>query len=230
MDSSLLIKDQHNKGLSNRHIASLLDIHHKTVAYHLNKLGLTANGVGPKKLELIDEENAQCSRCFKVYPLCDWPISREGSQYPYRLSYCKHCRKKQMYRRLNLSPESFMGDRFNKVRLRAKKDDVEFTITKQFLIDIYKYQKGNCFYTDTPMTLTTGEGRNPNGISLDRIDPSKGYSKENVVLCTSRFNTIKSNMSLEEIEKWMPPIYERITMWRRRGIFVFDCNQNENEF
>lgn len=54
----------------------------------------------------------------------------------------------------------------------------------------------------------------------------EGYTNDNVVLCTSRFNTIKSNMTIEEIEKYMPAIYKRIQMWRRRGIFVFDCNQS----
>jgi hypothetical protein len=75
-----------------------------------------------------------------------------------------------------------------------------------------------------------GKGRLSTGLSIDRVDNEKGYTIENVVLCTSRFNTIKSNMTLKEIEKWMPSIYERIRMWRRRGVFVFDCNQTGKEF
>ena len=81
-----------------------------------------------------------------------------------------------------------------------------------------------------PFSFILGNGRNPNGLSIDRIDNSLGYSNENVVLCTSRFNTIKSNMTLEEIKKWMPPMYDRIQAWKRRGIFVFNCAQHDEEF
>lgn len=220
----------HAQGMKNREIARTLNITHRTVAHHISKHGLRANGAVGCKLELIDENHAKCSRCKEIKSLEDWPIARDKQKYPYRLSYCRLCRKKQMYRRLNISPETFMGDRFNKVRLRAKKNGVEFNLTKEYLIDLYKHQKGNCFYTDEHMTLMTGQGRKPTGISIDRIDPILGYSNDNVVLCTSRFNTIKSNMSLEEIEKWMPPIFEKIRMWRRRGIFVFNCCQHDEEF
>lgn len=107
---------------------------------------------------------------------------------------------------------------------------ITFDLTKDFLINLYDFQKGKCFYTDETLHLMNGKGRLPTGLSIDRVDNEKGYHADNVVLCTSRFNTIKSNMTLEEIRKWMPAIYEKIEEWRRRGVFVFNCCQHDKEF
>ncbi len=220
----------HKTGFKNRQIARELKLSHRTVAYHISKNGLRANGAVGCKLDIVDEFHIRCSRCKEVKLIKDWPMARDGQKYPYRLSYCHECRKKQMYERLNKNPESFMGDRFLKVKRRAKVEKVDFNITKEFLIDIYKKQHGKCFYTDEILQLTNGKGRLPTGLSIDRVDNSKGYIIGNIVLCTSRFNTIKSNMTLEEIEKWMPPIFYKIQEWRRRGIFVFNCCQHDDEF
>lgn len=220
----------HQDGLKNREIARYLGISHRCVGYYIGLNGRRANGAVGCKLDKVDDYNARCTRCKNIYPLKDWPIARDNKKYPYRLSYCRHCRKKQMYDRLNKNSESFMGDRFNKVKRRAKVEKVPFNLTKEFLINLYNYQKGLCFYTGEILHLTNGKGRLPSGLSIDRIDNSKGYNIDNVVLCTSRFNTIKNNMTLEEIKNWMPSMYEKIEMWKRRGIFVFDCNQSGEDF
>jgi len=46
--------------------------------------------------------------------------------------------------------------------------------------------------------------------------------KGNVVLCVARVNTIKSDVSLNEMKLWMPGWYERIVdMWRELGLTCF---------
>ena len=40
-----------------------------------------------------------------------------------------------------------------------------------------------------------------NSPSIDRIDPSKGYTKDNVWVISRRANTIKSNATVDEVEK-----------------------------
>jgi hypothetical protein len=55
--------------------------------------------------------------------------------------------------------------------------------------------------------LIPGKGvNNPNAPSLDRLIPEKGYTKENVFWLSWRANRIKSDSSLDEMEKlilWM---------------------------
>lgn len=220
----------HKKGLSNRQIAKEMNSHHNSIGYHLKKMGLNCNGWKGVRLQIIDENFAKCSRCEEISSLKNWPMAREGKKHPYRLSYCRKCRKKQIHEALNNNLESFISHRYGHLRGRAKKEKVHFDMTKFDLLKIYDLQKGKCFYTDEILHINSGKGRLPNSLSIDRVDNSKGYTKQNVVLCTSRFNTIKSNMSLEEVEKWMPPIYEKIKMWHRRGIFVFDVSQGKGDF
>lgn len=43
--------------------------------------------------------------------------------------------------------------------------------------------------------------RSDESSSIDRIDNTKGYTKDNIVICSWRANRLKNAMSLEEIEK-----------------------------
>jgi hypothetical protein len=45
---------------------------------------------------------------------------------------------------------------------------------------------------------------------VDKIIPQKGYVKNNFVFAINKINTCKNDLSLEEIEKWMPDWYDRI--------------------
>lgn len=226
----LNILEFHSKGFKNREIARKMNLSHRTIAYHVKKNGLIANGSRVYHLDKIDEDNARCSKCKQIHPLIDWPTAREGKKYPYRLSYCKFCKKKQYYDHVNKNIENYISDRLRKLKLRCKNRNIEFNITTDFIIDIYTQQEGLCFYTDTPMTYLSGAGRNRNALSIDRVECKLGYTMGNVVLCCLRFNIVKQDLTLEEMKNWMPPMYERIAMWRRRGIFVFDCNQTGVEF
>lgn len=40
-----------------------------------------------------------------------------------------------------------------------------------------------------------------NSISVDRIDSTKGYTKDNIIIVSQRVNYLKSNASLEEMQK-----------------------------
>ena len=41
----------------------------------------------------------------------------------------------------------------------------------------------------------------PNSPSFDRIDPTKGYVKGNVIIVSNKANVIKSNATVEELER-----------------------------
>lgn len=69
---------------------------------------------------------------------------------------------------------------------------------------------GLCFYSDTKMSLTAGEGHKKDTISFDKIIPEKGYTKGNVVLCSNKFNMVKNNLTLEELALYIPLFYNKI--------------------
>ena len=48
--------------------------------------------------------------------------------------------------------------------------------------------------------ITVGNKRNNNSLSIDRIDNNKGYELHNLMFCSYRANSLKSNGSIEEFE------------------------------
>lgn len=80
--------------------------------------------------------------------------------------------------------------------------DLEFDITKQDLLDLYKKQKGKCAISGEIMTNILGKnvGQIPTNISVDRIDSNNGYTKSNIQLVCTTVNIMKSNMTLEMLK------------------------------
>lgn len=49
-------------------------------------------------------------------------------------------------------------------------------------------------------------------MTVDKIDSSKGYIKDNIVLCCSIVNKIKQNLSIDELIEWCDLIkYRRVS-------------------
>lgn len=80
-------------------------------------------------------------------------------------------------------------------RKRAKEKNVPFNITIDDLII-----PNICPVLGIELGVNDGSPKN-NSISLDRIVPELGYVKGNVAIISYRANTIKSNASIEELEK-----------------------------
>ena len=88
-------------------------------------------------------------------------------------------------------------------KARAKKRGIEFAID---LADIII--PDNCPIFGMPLAKKAGE-RSDCSPSLDRIDPAKGYVKENVWVISWRANHLKSNASLDELETL-------VAAWRKK--------------
>lgn len=80
-------------------------------------------------------------------------------------------------------------------RSRAKKEGIEFTIT---LEDIYPFPDV-CPVLGIPMAQASGTIAN--SPSIDRIDPTKGYTKDNIKVISYRANALKNDGTLEEMQK-----------------------------
>jgi hypothetical protein len=86
-------------------------------------------------------------------------------------------------------------------RVRAKKKNLESDIDIDFLMSIYPAD-GKCPILGIELQFNTGNyaGSRWNSPSLDRIDNTKGYTKDNVHIISSRANIIKRDATLEELE------------------------------
>ena len=85
-------------------------------------------------------------------------------------------------------------------RVRAKKNNLQCTLTLEELIDLYPVD-GECPVLNIPLFWGNGgKGNRNNSPSLDRIDPKGDYTKDNVCIISWRANMIKSDATLDEIE------------------------------
>lgn len=81
------------------------------------------------------------------------------------------------------------GGRFGEIRLRAKKKKWDFDLTPKFLWELFEQQSKRCAITNEIIDL------NIDG-SLDRIDSSKGYVKNNVWWVKKDINKMKLDFPL----------------------------------
>lgn len=73
---------------------------------------------------------------------------------------------------------------------------------KDTLLELWQAQQGLCYYSGVPMVLQN-YFTNEYAMTVDRIIPSVGYVKGNVVLCCNIVNKIKTNLSLEQLFGWI---------------------------
>lgn len=65
-------------------------------------------------------------------------------------------------------------------------------MTRQDLIEMWELQKGICVYTGIEMTT---QPSSPYSVSVERIDSSIGYTRENTVLVCNAVNKMKTNLN-----------------------------------
>lgn len=83
---------------------------------------------------------------------------------------------------------------------RSKSKNLECDITLDFLYQLYKKQEGLCALSGIKMTYDVLSGRTSTNISIDKIDPIKGYTQDNIQLVCMAVNEMKNDRSIEELQ------------------------------
>lgn len=89
---------------------------------------------------------------------------------------------------------------------RAKKKGIEFSVTIEDFEPLYFCPLIPSIRFNFENGPGDGDGTS---MSLDRIDPTKGYTKENTWVISQKANRIKNNSTLEEFESIA-------RLWRRK--------------
>jgi len=87
-------------------------------------------------------------------------------------------------------------------RDRARKKGLEFAITALEVTKLIEDQQGICAYTGVQMDLSVKNSKDHSprllAPSIDRRDLSKGYTLDNIVICTHWANSAKSTLPYGE--------------------------------
>lgn len=151
-----------------------------------------------------------CKRCKEEKEDSEYRII----QIKYLCSFCKDCEKiiNLEYYHKNKKSKPFKEKRDNlreiwmdnnwdsmllsKIKARASKKNLEFSLTK----DDLKFPE-YCPVLGLKLERNKGTGiPNSNSPSVDRIDSTKGYTKDNIQLISYRANVLKNNATIEELE------------------------------
>ncbi len=117
-----------------------------------------------------------------------------GKKTDFLMTICLECDRIKSHGRYRSNVPNRLGYLFAAAKARARDSKIPFTISKKFLIDLYEKQNGCCFYSGIALELEPGRY----SISVDKKDPTGGYTEDNVVLCCWVINNMKSNLDIDE--------------------------------
>lgn len=87
---------------------------------------------------------------------------------------------------------------FNALKSSAKKRNIEFNLT---VLDLYDLTfPVTCPIFNIPLFFNR-ERVLDNSYSIDRIDSTKGYEKDNIIVISQKANRIKTNATIEELKQ-----------------------------
>jgi hypothetical protein len=92
-----------------------------------------------------------------------------------------------------------LKDRFFGAKNRAKAKNISFNLTLDYLKELWNIQEGKCAISKVEMSHTILEGKLDINASIDKIDPSKGYTIGNIQFVCNRVNMMKSDMSIDNL-------------------------------
>jgi hypothetical protein len=165
-----------------------------------------------------------CPVCKKVLQISrfytrTYRSKTTGESYIRIRSQCKQCEKlsvnretvntrRKVYRRnkkLTGNVRHWISERLSDWNSRTT--NIQGNLTTDYLEDLYNKQNGLCYYTGKSMPISIGK-INQDGLSLDRLDPNKGYTVGNIVFCRFSINTMKGSRTEQEYYDLMKYILE----------------------
>lgn len=123
-------------------------------------------------------------------------LKKLSGHQKWRQRHPERARKSDKERRLRQIEKNPLRYLLKNVRSRAKKSGIEFSINEDDL-EWPHY----CPVLGMELIRNSKKGWSDNTHSIDRIDNTKGYVPGNVKIISWRANSLKSNASIEELQK-----------------------------
>lgn len=145
----------------------------------------------------------RCPRCEQHKPTTEF--YKNSTKKDGKSVYCKQCHiDSQMARRVSNPTWSI----FQNKKGQAKQKGIEFNLIYEE-VEFPTLCPVLGFELDYRRNRGIGKGSMYNSPSFDRIDPTKGYVKGNVLIISNLANTIKSNATVDQLKK-VAAFYEQL--------------------
>jgi len=157
-----------------------------------------------------------CNICREVKEESCFAFSdnKRGKRYECKLCYNKKSRAKDRVVIRTKEKARYEDPKFRftflvrNAKQRAKEKGFDFEIDKEFVEHLYEKQNKVCAVTNRPFVFETNgvENRHMYSPSIDRVDSSKGYTKDNIQLVTYHYNLAKSVYTHEDLLQMLKDI------------------------
>ena len=139
---------------------------------------------------------------------------RNQKKYMKTEGYRKHLIKKR-----SKSAENYYGDLLFRMKRivsaaenRAKRKNLEFSITADLLFVMIHIQDFKCAVTGVPFDFSQNDDyhKNPMGPSLDRKNSNKGYTVDNIQVVCAWYNLMKNEWSDIDVKSFIHTAYHAL--------------------
>lgn len=150
------------------------------------------------RINPIKDGKLKCLKCGQYKNFDDFSVGMAKSRN-FRSTICKECEIQKKKKSVNneINPYNYIKSLVNNAKTRSKLKNIEFNIDTDFIYELYEKQNHKCAISGIEMTYKKEKKnhseRNLFNISIDRIIPGLGYTKDNVQLVCNITNTIKLN-------------------------------------
>ena len=100
---------------------------------------------------------------------------------------------------------------------RCRRNNHFIDIELEDLQLLWNKQDGKCALSGISMTYEMGKGRVPTNISIDQIEPSGGYTIQNIQLVCMAVNQMKSDLTMDQLLMFCNGIAENARKWNKAG-------------
>jgi hypothetical protein len=146
----------------------------------------------------------KCVECKTILPL-EVFRTKKHKKGLFRNNTCRPCEQSLVLKYRTTWPGR-AAEMNRRSKERAKKFGYAHDLDKYWILEKLRNNNFCCQLTNiklNPKTVDTGVGfANRYGASLDRIDSSKGYTKNNVRIIANRMNIALGNLSDEQFEEF----------------------------
>ena len=157
----------------------------------------TNNWFGIEDVVFQVEPTKICKSCGERKPRSSFHRNRwrKGG----RMDSCKDCTSKR-------SRKYYRTKGNLKTRMRSiKTRDPESQVNQAYIEYLWNKQGGRCYYSGFQMT---NDPNHKDTWSVNRVDSSKGYTIDNIVLCCRAVNMMKQDLDLPDFYRYIVAIYE----------------------
>jgi hypothetical protein len=161
---------------------------------------------GRRPIEPVDGQ-FQCLVCREWKPL--ERFEKQAASAYGRTRRCYECCIRRSQEHDSRSPKNFLAMLARSTkrasRQRGKRRGPDFSMDALdtiFLMELFDRQAGRCAVTGLTMTHQRDIGRFSENISIDRLDSTKGYERNNIRLVCAAVNLMRQEMTDDELRLW----------------------------